>query len=61
MAGLQGAFPKMSGSGSFMARSTPYWAAVRVRSYDSVVAMGAQRDVRAESDTFSLHPLPRRS
>ena len=61
MAGLQGAIPKMSGTDRFEARSTPWSIAFRARSYDSVVAMGAQRDVRAGSDIFPLHPLPRRS
>ena len=61
MAGLQGAISKMSGTDRFEARSTPCCAVLRARSYDSVVAMGAVQNIRAGSNTFPLHPLPRRS
>ncbi len=45
------AIPKMSGSGSFEARSTPRRKVLCVRAFDFVEAKGAQRTVRLGSST----------
>ena len=59
--GLTGAITKMSGSGSFEARSTPRRRAARVRPFDSVEARSTMQTVWAGSNIFPLHSLPRRS
>ena len=48
-------FTMLSGSVSFMARSTPRRNVLRVRAFDSVEAKGAQQIVRLVSSTCSLH------